>query len=505
MLAERLRRAAPDEVAAPPAAAGDDGVGSEDTSSFSGPSDDDAPAGASDVEHAGSGAGMPGSNSDGSSAVDDESLADELGGCSPAGAPAVACAVRTKHRVVGAASFELVEEAQCPRDVHRVLQVTLLGVRTKFQALGLGAQLLRRVLSPRLSGAYDATITFADHDAVRFFRKFGFSDDAILTSRFRAVVDAWDQSTLMVRHNVCAPPRGVAGGGATDALLYPPAAIAEPRYLAGDDLRARIDGWREARVLGYSQELSMLEMTHAELCMLRQRVVRQDDYVRFLKAEVVQLHQQRGALADEVARLTALLQQQQPHVDALQQQQSQPPRQLTLPRTPPRVPVEAPAGGSRTGASAAATRDLQGGQREVMRVSPLSSLLEPMDAHSHECARLAEAFAASLRPADHACGALRLRRVWQLASAEARAARSRDFDAAALALASVAGVRGSGEREAATGCSELELYLGAPVEVLQHVSAHLAPPPRATSATRARAPQRASRARARRAGARERF
>ena len=34
----------------------------------------------------------------------------------------------------------MVDPAQCPSDAPRVLQLTLVGVRTKFQGLGLGSQ-----------------------------------------------------------------------------------------------------------------------------------------------------------------------------------------------------------------------------------------------------------------------------------------------------------------------------------------------------------------------------
>lgn len=38
---------------------------------------------------------------------------------------------------------------------------------------------------PALVGHYDALLTFADHKAERFFTIHGFSDDPIITARYR--------------------------------------------------------------------------------------------------------------------------------------------------------------------------------------------------------------------------------------------------------------------------------------------------------------------------------
>jgi hypothetical protein len=316
-------------------------------------------------------------------------------------------------------------------------------VRTKFQGLGLGSQLLRRALSHRLAGEHDTVLAFADHDAVNFFRKHGFSDDAILTSRYRRVVDAWDQSTLMVKSIVRAPPRAAPGGAGVNDESSPRSTLTEQRYVAGADVRARIDEWRDARVDAYSRELAMVEGMAAEIHALRQRAVRQEDYLTFLLRENVGLHQ-------ELARLRGC--------------GSEPP-----PTSPPRPePSTEPAG-------------------------LLSSLLAPLDPTSALHARLAADFAASLSPLDHTCGRLRLRRIWQLASADAREKRRVRHEAHKRRAACGA----DGEQPLA---ADLELYLGAPVEVLQHVRARAQQGARCVRALRAAASLAPSRAPAAHAG-----
>ena len=79
--------------------------------------------------------------------------------------------------------------------------------------------MLQTMKDPAVVGEYNALLTFADHKAERFFTTHGFSDDPILTAKyrsenslslwsdvqfsgclycFRAVVDDWENSSLMV-------------------------------------------------------------------------------------------------------------------------------------------------------------------------------------------------------------------------------------------------------------------------------------------------------------------
>ena len=60
---------------------------------------------------------------------------------------------------------------------------------------------------PEVVGQYDALLAFADPKAEGFFQRHGFSDDPILTAKYRGVVDYWENSTLMVY----TPPFSSAG------------------------------------------------------------------------------------------------------------------------------------------------------------------------------------------------------------------------------------------------------------------------------------------------------
>lgn len=51
---------------------------------------------------------------------------------------------------------------------------------------------------PAVVGRYNALLAFADHKAEGFFSRHGFSDDPMLTARYRSMADQWENSTLMV-------------------------------------------------------------------------------------------------------------------------------------------------------------------------------------------------------------------------------------------------------------------------------------------------------------------
>ena len=147
-----------------------------------------------------------------------ESAEDEAAATEPTAAavdPAVADAHRAavatlRRRLVGVVSYEVGK-----RLGQRLLQVGLLGVRIRFQQSGVGSRLLRPLLQQRCAealtltldlaltptltpakaptltrceeGALDAAVVFADHRAVPFFKKHGFSDDPMLNARYAEV------------------------------------------------------------------------------------------------------------------------------------------------------------------------------------------------------------------------------------------------------------------------------------------------------------------------------
>ena len=99
-------------------------------------------------------------------------------------------------RIVGALSFETMA-----RYGNEIVQVSLLGVNIDYQKLGVGSRLLNALLrGEATSDRPTAAIAWADHNAVPFFQRHGFDNDAILCSRYRMISEPWERSILMATH-----------------------------------------------------------------------------------------------------------------------------------------------------------------------------------------------------------------------------------------------------------------------------------------------------------------
>ena len=79
------------------------------------------------------------------------------------------------------------------------MQVSLIGVRLRYQRLGAASRLLRTLLNGEAigSGRPEAALAWADEGAIDFFRRHGFTQDPMLNARYREVSAPWARSTLM--------------------------------------------------------------------------------------------------------------------------------------------------------------------------------------------------------------------------------------------------------------------------------------------------------------------
>ena len=158
-----------------------------------------------------------------------------------------------------------------------LLQVSLLGVRVRYQREGVGGRLLDALLRGDASGARpDAAIAWADLKAVGFFRKHGFRDDAILNARYREISDPWERSTLM---SAQLPPRRPESG-------------AEAARSIDDDVAA----WRHSRLLEYSKELAVVSGWLRD-CGAAGEGGAPESYIAYLTAENARLRRERAHTA----------------------------------------------------------------------------------------------------------------------------------------------------------------------------------------------------------------
>ncbi|XP_075527064.1 uncharacterized protein LOC142559335 [Dermacentor variabilis] len=101
--------------------------------------------------------------------------------------------VGPEHRLLGCATF--IKNYRIPGT--RACFLSLLAVRKGFRQHGIGSYLLKQIKSPTVVGPYDALLVRAPTISRRFFIKHGFTDDIVLSSRFREADEAEYEGSLL--------------------------------------------------------------------------------------------------------------------------------------------------------------------------------------------------------------------------------------------------------------------------------------------------------------------
>lgn len=215
---------------------------------------------------------------------DDEGTDDDGPGM-PTGLDPAARALM-KRRLAGAVCYELGE-----RLGERLVQVSLLGVRLRYQRLGVASRLVRALLSGEASDERpEAAIAWADTRAIPFFRRHGFAEDALLNARYREISAPWARATLM---SAQLPPPVPEAAGSTGAKT------AVSGWATASNLDDTLEAWRKARLLEYSKELCLIEKLHAEIRMLREKVSVQQGHAAVIMAENQKLRMENATLTRE--------------------------------------------------------------------------------------------------------------------------------------------------------------------------------------------------------------
>lgn len=166
--------------------------------------------------------------------------------------------IRTKDRIVGAASLALRPGPREMRDPCTICQLTYIGVRTRFQLLKLGRRLLQTAICTEAIGRFNADVffTFAGSNAVRFFRCCGLDDDPLVAGRFQFLDENWTDVVPMVR--ILKAPESLR------VLLS-----AETGATRGKS--AAYSAWRDAAYKRYTEEALFVSHLVRELDTLRAR------------------------------------------------------------------------------------------------------------------------------------------------------------------------------------------------------------------------------------------
>ena len=104
-------------------------------------------------------------------------------------------------------------------------------------------------------GQYEALLTFADHKAVQFFKRHGFSEDVLVSARYRPHVEHWENSSLMV----FVPPFSEAG-----------LAVGSLKSLS--KFQDVYQQWRQEATSSYSTQVGLMERLRHELLLLHSKV-----------------------------------------------------------------------------------------------------------------------------------------------------------------------------------------------------------------------------------------
>lgn len=212
---------------------------------------------------------------------DDQPAASEMATGASSGAAAPPDDYYLSERIVGCVTVEEVEKVD--HDSSRVLQISLVGVRSRFQGLGVGTRLVQAV--QRLvfrTQCFQSVVTCADSSSSGFFTRMSFTDDVILNSRYSSnVKESWENTVLLsyVAPLAVPPP------------LRSPVPNQEQRrsYINGDDLDAKVQQWRQHKLAEYSSELSLVESMKHEITLLRLRVTKQENTIAKHETTIAEL------------------------------------------------------------------------------------------------------------------------------------------------------------------------------------------------------------------------
>ncbi|KAL8580354.1 hypothetical protein ACOMHN_037453 [Nucella lapillus] len=186
----------------------------------------------------------------------------ERQGCEDATAPIKAEHVGVENMLMGCASYE--KKFLCQQK-DRVIHLTFIGVRKRARKLQMGRYLLSKCLDPSIVGHYEAVVVHADHAAVRFFSRFGFSDDALLNTKWSELAEEFTQCTLMSY----LPGFSLTG----TAMIEVNKALRDDPEVG--ELEAEFKKWQQKSLEAYqSQVLCMMKMQHEILqlkCVMKKQ------------------------------------------------------------------------------------------------------------------------------------------------------------------------------------------------------------------------------------------
>ncbi|KAK3592135.1 hypothetical protein CHS0354_019423 [Potamilus streckersoni] len=189
--------------------------------------------------------------------------------------------VGIENRIIGCITFE----KKYVRSRERVVHLTLVSVRRRYRKYGIGKFLLSQIVDPAVVGHYDAIVVHADNAAVDFFRKFGFSDDVVLNSRWSEFAEQFTNCTMM-----CYLP-GFSGHRLLSTIKLPSSEMFE--------LEQEFNKWKEKTIEVYQQQVICMTRMKHEALQLKYMNITQNQLMEYLAQDVERLKREKFRLEKE--------------------------------------------------------------------------------------------------------------------------------------------------------------------------------------------------------------
>ncbi|XP_041358936.1 uncharacterized protein LOC121375513 [Gigantopelta aegis] len=186
--------------------------------------------------------------------------------------------IGVESRLLGCATFE----KKFVNHKDRVIHLTLIAVRERFRNFGIGKYLLSLVTSQNVVGSYEAVVVHADNAALKFFQKYGFSDDVVLNSRFSELAEQFTNCTLM-----CYLP------GFSGSTLLKTACVPGIEFF---ELELDFNKWKDKTLEAYQAQVGLVMRMKHEVLQLKSVVKAQSELLTQIAMENNKLKMEKLAI-----------------------------------------------------------------------------------------------------------------------------------------------------------------------------------------------------------------
>lgn len=208
-------------------------------------------------------------------------------------------------RLMACTTLQRISTHQMPGQDEWIVDLELMGVRKKYRSLGIGRYLINLIQDRNLVGAFDAIITSADTDAVKFYEKFGFSIDPILNSKYYMIGDNWTNTTKMCYVPPYSLPRPIEGGLRVVPIGDESSLVADGttdidfdslNILELTNIESEYRQWQKLMFSAYQNQAKMFARLKKEILKLKVKLSAKEGEIDELRLENMSLRRRNNLL-----------------------------------------------------------------------------------------------------------------------------------------------------------------------------------------------------------------